>query len=345
MRCFFALSIEVKKGGLSEEDLRKNTPFKKGAEKINSNDDIYKKYFSEQARLYNGDVWANIIFKGDLDRINEETSKLALFVEKVEKERPNWLKLWNFKELENDEFSSLIEEVEDELKCLVENDLRVYLHKIALVTYFSKNGLGKICVDEIKDIVKNYITKYKDSNFWKTHLVSDSSYHNGTGYGYFNDQDQDFIFLKTLIISENEKSYNQEKQIAKEREAKKILDSIVTSIESDLDDVFTDLLLNVYEYSPILNKIDPKVFVDSLMDANNATIGKFNDVICERYSENHILNNQVKYSYLRDELDFWEGVRTELDHILSNKVGLKSHILELFLKYTVSKVIGLLSKK
>lgn len=344
VRCFFALSIEVKKGGLSEEDLRKNTPFKKGDEK-NSNDDIYTKYFSDQARLYNGDVWVKIIFKGDLDRINEETSKLALFVEKVEKERPNWLKLWDFSELEDDEFSSLIDEVEDELKCLVENDLRIYLHKIALVIYFSKNGLGKICVDEIKGIVGNYITKYKDSNFWKTHLVNGSSYHNGTGYEYLNEIDQDFISLKKLIIIENEKSYNQEKQIEKECEAKKILDSIVNGIESGIDDGFTNLLLNEYEYRPILNKIDPKVFVGSLIGANNATIKKFNNVICERYSENHIFNNQVKYLYLRDELDFWEGVRTELDHILPSKVGLKSHILELFLKYKVSKVIGLLSEK
>lgn len=344
VKCFFALSIEVKKGSLSEEDLRKNTPFRKNPEEISSNNDIYTKYFSNQARLYNGDVWANILFQGNLDGVNEETSKLALFVEKIKKEKPNWLKLWSFKDLENAEFSNLIDEVEDELKRIIENDLRIYLHKIALVTYFSKNGLGKICINEINNIVQDYIIKYKSSDTWRTHLVSGSSYHNGTGYGYFNDQDQDFISFKNLIINANEQSYNEEQQIEKEREAKRIVDSIVTSIESDLDDSFTNLLLNVYEYRPILNKIDPKAFVDALITANNATIGKINNVICERYSENHYLNNQVKYSYLREELDFWEGVSTELYKALSNKNGLKTHVLELFLKHTVSKTIDLLSK-
>lgn len=343
VRCFFALSIEVKEGSLSEEELRKNVPFRKNSEK--TNDDIYTKYFSEQARLYDGDIWSNIMFKGNLDGINEETSKLALFVEKVEKEIPSWVKLWNFKELEDEEFSSLMEEVESELKCLTENVLSIYLHKIALVVYFSKNGLSKICIDEIKDIVQQYIAKHRNSVFWKTHLVSTNSFSNGTGYGYFNEQDSDFISLKNLIVRENENSYNEEIQKVKVREAENIVDSIVSSMKSDFDDGFTDMLLNVYEFKPILNKIDPKVFVCALIDANNATIGKINDVICQRYAENHSLNGQVKYSYLRDEYDFWKGVSAELGTILESKNRLKDHILDLFLKFTVSKTIRLLSEK
>lgn len=344
VRCFFALSIEVKKGSLSKEELRRNVPFRTSSEK-QTNDDIYTKYFSGYARLYDGGIWANIMFKGDLDGINEETSKLALFVEKTEKEIPGWVKLWNFKELEDEEFSNIMEEVESELECLTENILSIYLHKIALVVYFSKNGLSKICIDEINDIVQKYIAKYRNSIFWKTHLVSTNSFSNGTGYGYFNEQDPDFISLKTLIVRENENSYNEEKQKAKVREAKNIVDSIVSNIKSDFDDGFTDMLLNVYEYKPILNKIDPKFFVGALIDANNVTIGKINDVICQRYAENHTFNGQVKYTYLLDEYDFWKGVSTELDTSLKSKNGLKDHILDLFLKFTVSKTIRLLSEK
>ncbi|WP_196356294.1 hypothetical protein, partial [Vibrio harveyi] len=343
VRCFFALNIEIKKGSLSEEDLRKNVPFIKSPKK--TNDDIYTKYFSGQPRLYDGRIWAKIMFKGDLDGINEETSKLALFVEKVEKEIPSWVKLWNFKELEDQEFSNLMEEIESELKCLTENVLSIYLHKIAIVVYFSKNGLSRISIDELKDIVHQYIEKYRNSVFWKKHLVSTNSLSNGTGYGYFNEQDSDFISLKTLIVSENKNSYNEEKQKAKAREAKNIVDSIVSSIKSDFDDGFSDMLLNVYEYKPILNKIDPKVFVCALKNANNSTIRKINDVICQRYAENHTLNGQVKYSYLRDEYDFWKGVSVELGTILKSKNGLKDHILDLFLNYTVSNTIRLLSEK
>lgn len=344
VRCFFALSIEVKKGSLSEEELIKNVPFRKSSEEI-TNNDIYTKYFSEQARLYDGSIWASIIFKGDLNGINEQTSNLALFVEKVEKDIPSWVKLWNFRELEDEEFSNIMEEIESEIRCLTENVLNIYLHKIALVVYFSKNGLSKICIDEINNIVHKYIEKYRNSAFWKTHLVSGNSFSNGTGYGYFNEQDPDFISLKTLIVRDNEKYYNEEKQKEKALEAKSIVDSIVSSIKSDFDDGFTYLLLNVYKFKPILNKIDPKVFVSALMDANNATLGKINDVVCQRYAENHTLDGQVKYSYLRAEHDFWKGVGTELDKNLKGKNGLKEHILDLFLKYTVSKTIRLLSEK
>ncbi|WP_318480335.1 P-loop NTPase fold protein [Photobacterium leiognathi] len=341
VRCFFALSIEIKKGSLSEEELRKNIPFRKSTDIKKSSDDIYAKYFNDQAHVYDGDIWANILFKGDLDKINEETSKLALFVEKTEVEKPDWVKLWNFRELEDDEFSSLLERVEGELKSLTEDDLRIYLHKVALVIYFSKNNLSNISIDEVKEIVRKYIDKYQHSHFWKTKLVTGNSFSNGTGYGYFNDQDQDFLDLKSLIIGENERSFNEE--ILKKKEAE--FAEIVTSIKLEQVDRFTDLLLHVYEYKPILHNIEPGLFVDALIQAKNATIVKVNDVICERYSENHYLNNQVKYSYLTEELEFWNGVRGELCQTLSSKAGLKIHLLELFLKYTVSKTINLLSSK
>jgi hypothetical protein len=339
VRCFFALSVEVKKGSLSEEDLRKNMPFRQSSSSEKSSDDIYTKYFSGQARLYNGDIWANILFKGDLDKINEETSKLALFVEETEKERPDWVKLWNFRELDDAEFSSLIKRVENDLKNLTENDLRIYLHKIALTIYFSKNSLSKISVDEIKEIVKSYIEKYQCSILWKTTLVDRSSFHNGTGYEYFNKQDQDFINLKSLIISENEKSYNEGKKREKEDKASEIL----TSIESGLDESLAKILLDVYEYEPILNNIEPRLFVDALIKTSNATISKVNNVILDRYSENHYLNNNVKYFYLKDELEFWNGVNSELKKSLLSTGGLKKHVLELFQKYIVLRIITLLS--
>lgn len=341
VRCFFALSIEIKKGRLSEEELRKNIPFRKSTDIEKSSDDIYAKYFNDQACVYDGDVWANILFKGDLDKINEETSKLALFVEKTEVEEPDWVKLRNFRELEDNEFSSLLERVEGGLKSLTEDDLRIYLNKVALVIYFSKNNLGNISIDEVKEIVRKYIDKYKDSQLWITKAVAGDSFTNGAGYGYFNDQDQDFLDLRSLIISENKRSINEENLKKKEAE----FAEIVASVKSDRDDRFRYLLLHVYEYEPILHNIEPGLFVDALIKAKNVTISKVNEVIFERYSECHYLGDQVKYSYLTEELEFWNGVRGELCRTLSSKAGLKMHILELFLKNTVSRIIDLLSSK
>ena len=339
VRCFFALSVEIKKGSLSEEDLCNNAPFKQKSDDKTSSNDIYVKYFNNQARLYNGDVWARMLFKGELDRINDETSKLALFVKVTNIEKPDWVKLWNFRELENNEFLIMIERLECEMTGLIEEDLRVYLHKIALLIYFSKNSLASICIDDIKELVKNYIEKYRQSSSWKSNLVSGNSFHNATGYGYFNDHDQDFSELRTLIVNENEKTYNEELQ--KKIEGKG--DEIIESIKSGLDENFMGLLLNTYEFEPILHKVEPKTFVDALIQSKNSTISKVNEVILERYSENHYLNNRKKYLYLLSELGFWKGVSIELNNTQLSQDRLKSHILNLFLNYTVLDTIKLLS--
>ncbi len=339
MRCFFALSVEVKKGSLAEEELRQNAPFKQKTDDKNRSNDIYVKYFNNQGRLYNGDVWARILFKGDLDKINEETSKLALFVKTKNIEKPDWVKLWNFRELENNEFLGLIQKLECEIRSAVEDDLRVYIHKIDLLVYFSKNGLIDICIDDIKTIVRNYIEKYRQSSSWRSNLVSGSSFHNGTGYGYLNDQDQDFSELRALIVNENEKSYNEELQRKIEGEGNEIIESI----KSGLDEKFIDLLLNTYEFEPILHKVEPKTFVDALIQSNNATIWKVSEVIRERYSENHYLNNIKKYMYLQGELGFWKGVTTELNNVQLSQDRLKSYILNIFLNCTALETIKLLS--
>ncbi|MDR9766650.1 P-loop NTPase fold protein [Shewanella baltica] len=347
VRCFFALNIEVKKGSLSEEDLRKNKPFMNGYEE-NINNYIYKNYFSEQARLYDGDTWANIIFKGYLNGINEETSKLALFIEKKqgeEEEKPAWLKLWDYKQLEEDEFLILINQVESELESLSEHNLRIYLHKIALVTYFGKLGLGGFSVNKIMNIVKSYICKYKNSEHWRDELVSGSIYSNSTGYLYCDGQDKDFSIFLDMIVSENKNSYIQGELIRKECEAKKIVDSILNSMDSNLDNDFRNLLLNVYQQRSILNLVEPKIFVNSLTKANNKIISKIECVVNDRYSENYSINNMPRYYFLKDELDFWKGVDAELHQVMPDITGLKKHLLNLFLERSVLKIIDVLSFK
>lgn len=339
VRCFFALSIEIKKGSLSEIDLRKDMPFMKGAVENKTINDIYKKYFVDQSHLYDGDTWADILFKGDISNINEETSKLALFAENTEQDRPNWVKLWNFRELEDGEFSNLIKTLETELNDLTENDLRIYFHKLALIIYFSKNGLSKISISDIENIVGRYTKKYESSIHWKTVLVKSDSFHDGTGYGYICEQDQDFNNLKSLILSKKEQVFNEEKQ--KEKIAE--LNQFVENIKSGSRENIINFLLSTYQFQPILHKVETKTFVDALMLANNSTIGILSQVIHERYSTNDFFNGREKYLYLKEELSFWINVKEYLNHSLSDKSGLKAHILNSFLNYTVSKTIERLS--
>lgn len=340
VRCFFALSIEVKKGSLSEKELRLNSPFTRISDDDKSKKDIYNKYFSEHTHLYSGDVWASILFKGDLCKINEETSQLIFFVEKSAKEIPDWVKLWNFRELEDEEFSVLVGKLEDELKNLNENELRVYIHKVSLIVYFSKNKLCRSSVDDIFSFVRKYICKYKDSESWKSTNLSNGGFFDRLGYAYMGEDDKCFIKLKSLVIDANRKTFEQEEIKREKDKAYSILNFIKTS---NLDGI-VEVLLDEYRIKPILNDIDPCVFVDSLLDADNKTVEKFRTVILHRYDENTTLDGRPIYFYMKSEIDFWIGVQSEGEKNLVKAQGLHRHLLDLFLNNAVPMVISLLSK-
>jgi hypothetical protein len=339
VRTFFALSIEIKKGVLDEQSLRKNTPLRRMIEPSNEIEKIFEKYALNESYLYSGDLWAEILFKGNLESVNEVTSKLAFFINKQEVVPPTWVKLWNFKELEQEEFSSLVKEIEDDIKNLKEDSLPIYLHKLALMLYFYKNKLITIDLPIFKKSVEKYICKYESSEHWKNKVLGDNSYFNGTGYTYYNEQDEDFIELSNLIRSKNKIAYEKE-QKQKEVTTSEIL---VSSIELGSLESLIEILLKNYESKPIFHNISPDLFVDNLFNSKNSAINKFNQVIDERFSDNKTLNNEPYYFYLRDESDFWSAIEKIIEIKLKQNQGLKKHILEQFSKHTVSKINRLLS--
>lgn len=335
VRCFFALSIEVKKGDLPEDDLRNNLPFRKGAD----DNEIYMKYFSEQSRLYSGEIWAKILFKGDLDNINQETAKLALFTDS-KKETPDWVKLWNFRELDNIEFSSLVSSLEVELNSLVENDLRIYLHKVALIIYFSKSNFTELTISQVKILVSKYISKYEDSESWRSINLLNSRRYDGTGYGYICEDDEDFIELRKLIVNSNSKAF----ELGESKRKKEEVESILSSLTSSDFELFAKIIIGKYRFQPIFNRVDPESFVDSLLNAHNSSIAKVTEVLLSRYDENSSYDGVPVCDYLKIEHDYWVTVEEVITAKLPDIKGLQAHLMELFSKYTIKNIISLLSK-
>lgn len=335
VRCFFALSIEVKKGGLPEDDLRKNLPFIKGAD----GNEIYMKYFSEQSRLYSGEIWAKILFKGDLDNINQETAKLALFTNS-KKETPDWIKLWNFRELDNLEFSRHISSLEDELNSLDENDLRIYLHKVALIIYFSKSNFTELTISQVKGLVSKYISKFEDTESWRSvNLLSNRRY-DGTGYGYICEDDEDFIELKKLIVNSNAKAF----ELGENKRKKEEVESILSSLTSSDFELFAKIIIEKYRFQPIFHRVDPESFVNSLLNAHNSSIAKVTEVLLSRYDENSSFNGMPVCDCLKIEHDYWVAVEEVITAKLLDIKGLQAHLMGLFSKYTIRNIISLLSK-
>lgn len=337
LKIYLALSLEIKRGSLDKEGLSKNSPFKSDQESKDYS--IYKKYFINSTSLFHGKIWCEILFSSDFSKLNDEISKLAYFIEKQNTEKPDWVKLWHFRELEDDEFFELISNLENELNSLEESNLRVYLHKIALITYFSKNNLTNISFEEIQDTVIQYIEKHRGSSQWRSELAPIESDFNGTGYGYYNSGDSDFINLKKLILDANKFSYEQNKVEKKKND----LEILIECIKRGENDHVADTLLKKYEFTSIFHEVDPSVFVNALVNAENKDLNYFSRVLNERYSRNHYLNNRVKYSFFTHELNFWKESKNKIEVQANSTSRLKKHILSNISEYTISEIISLLA--
>jgi len=335
IKIFFALNMEVKGGTLNESDLRNNTPFKYIPKPVTSAQMVFTKYSFSKDYLYSGNIWADMIFKGNIENIDKLTSKLAFFITKEDKKQPAWVRLWNFRELEHVDFKVLIEEIKNDILSLKEELLPIYFHKLALIIYFHKNKLIDIELPIINQAVDGYIGKYESSDHWKTQSFSGSSFANGTGYTYMNYEDEDFIKLNTLISNRSKKVYAEQKIKTEINDSLLLISNIETG---DLEAII-NMLLHDYQYHPIFHNISPDTFVEKLLVSKNKTLSKFNDVIFERFSDNHTYNNMTPSFYLSKELEFWRSLSLSLKIKLVGERDIKIHNLELFLEHTVSIVI------
>lgn len=332
---FLSLSLEIKQGNLDENDLISNAPFKGKSEK----NCIYEKYFSTRTSVFDGQLWSDVLLRGDFSEVNGSVSKLAYFLEEKNHEVPFWLKLWNFTTLDEEDFQVSLKKLEDDLVSLTENETVIYLHKLALIIYFSKNNLASLGIEEIKSLVNLYVDRYKSSEKFNNKITSDESQFNGTGYSYLNFEDKDFIALKSVIINQNKLAHDCE--LSKQRQA--ALDELVESIKQKRTDYYNEFFLQKYQYTPILQEIDSSKIAEALMSGNSA-LSDFNSMASRRYSKNHYLNDLPIYKHLRRELKFWQELNVILCEKLVTKSGIEAHVLDVFIKSTVKEVISLLSE-
>ncbi len=333
VRVFFSLSFEIGNGKLPKDKFIDSYLVNKDfVEQIN-------KYEIKDMLLYKFSIWKEVLFDSNCKRLNHETQQLVYFIEPTEKRTPNWVKLWNFRELENEQFKDLMTEIEGELQELVEQDVRIFLHKIAIVLFFSKRGLSRLSLEEINEIVDYYVEKYKESEHWELKELSFNSFSNGTGYGYLGSEDNEFIKIKNRVEREKEKSYNVG--------CGKIIDNHIDVVLLELKDNslnrLTDLLVGEYNHAPFLNKFDSIRFFELLCSSDNKLIVDFNDLIYKRYEDNYYVNGRPVFELLVDELDFLNYMNQEIMKIDNDEPTLKRFILKNLSEFTINPAIERLS--
>lgn len=333
VKSFFSLSFEVKKGVLKEVQLLSNSIFKR-------DDLIYKKYFSYYTCLYNGELWSDILFKGNLTLLNDNTSKLTMFYtpQDTPQDKPTWLKLLNYRDLENKEFNSLIETLNNEVKCSYECKPREFLHKISMLIYFNKLNLIRIDLKNVKSWVKDYICKYRKKDLWDDGEIDLSSPHSGTGYSYLSFDNKDFIRIGRAIEKVNNNIYLCSENSKKDKAKKKLLKELLSV---DIG-IIKNILYVTYRSTPIFHELSAAEFVNNLKLMKNAYINNLGSILRYRYLTHDSLNGVEYGDYLKSEICFWKNTKSILDENPSD--GLKSLVISEFSETIISSVISRLSK-
>lgn len=339
IRVFFALSLEMKSGELSEEKLRNNEPFQSEKDNSDGSNNAFYKYDISYRNLYVGDLWADILFKGDASNLKSATDELVYFKQQKNNEHPLWFKLWNFSTLNEEQFISLTNQLVLEFDSLQKEEHQVYLHKLALIIYFSKNSLISKEIDEINNTVYEYIKTYKDG--WailNNRSFEDIVFGNNTGYSYYNDSDEDFRKLFNLLRSECKSISDELKHQAEIIRANEIF----TYLAQGNKDELINILYTENQFKPFFNKLNAEDLVKVLLHSSNYITSYFNHIIKERYTSRDTLNGLRAYKYLKIEEEFWIELQNKISKEIPPMPPLKKHFMEQ-LDTTIKEIITILS--
>ena len=341
---FFALSIEIKSGCLSEEELKSynhlSSLINKDKEKSNV-EKIYEKYNIKDTELFSGKDWVMVLFKSSISKkiINELFSKLSFFIKDKKKERPSWVRLWYYRELEDDEFEIVKNDVLEKFNNFKYETPQHFLHVIALLLFFRKKGLCKLSLEDIEKQVNQSIEKYKKTSTWKEKLFKSGLRFNDTGLGYMDDDSEEFRKFYKLVMDVNKQVYfENQKWIEKNTQ-----DKLLYAIKNNNQEIIENILLDEYKGKPIFKDLPPSDFLNLLTNISNKNLTKFNHVMSSRYPDYHFVNNQpYNCYYFKEELQFWKNIDNDLTIYLDNNDSSKTlSIVRLkeFHEYTIKKLV------
>jgi hypothetical protein len=334
IRSYFALSLEQLSGNLKEEQLRSETLYSKGKESW-----LEKKYFVKHSLIFDGALWADILFRNITANLNERTLELNYFRDSSDDTPDYWETLSDFKRLEYTQLNAELPKLIDDITNHHEKRLPVYLDKLLLLCFLAEKNIISMRNSQITNFAKEYTETQKNSEYWKTHLTSDSSY-----YGSRLDlKSEMFNKIKSQLIQANQIVYERAQQ---DRAAELIQtrerDFYNALIEGDIPYVRHELHKQ-HAHKHFFTTFNPEDLANALLSSKNATLQDVSTILFERYALNHFIDRQSYAENLIGELPLWIDVRVAFEaHLESIDCRFQKYIRHEFSRQTLSRLINLL---
>lgn len=274
------------------------------------------------------EIWKDILIENkiEINIIIEKFENLVIF--QPLKEQASWVKLWHHWQLKPSDFYSIVDDVKLKFKKLEYNIVDVLEHVYSLLILFIKNDvIQDLTVQEVLDIVDEYLSKNLTNQNWLNHKFGDNWY-NGTGLGLQNQEDEDVTNLRIKLS----KKIEEQKQYIEEKSFKDYLEEILLSIqEENLENLHNLLMKN--EYNPVIHQIDDERIFGILKD-NPQSIYILYRALNWRYATNYTMNGITRTKHLIAEKPFIEQLIAFLQDLEKDKQ------IDKFYIFRIRKVLG-----
>lgn len=321
---FLSISLELRNNGFDGKVLK----FRVGNEKSNTQyhemrDKFKIKYNLREfgSFLLRDDTWNNILSKNIINDevINDELENNYF---KYLREQPEWLKLWNYFDLNNEDFNIVLDEAISKINKLQWSEFGEVFHVVAASMYFHKNNVKELDIETLKkkaftNIEKIY--KNKDRSYVEKFRLDQISPSWG-GYSYLGRDDFEF---KKFIESFNSQIESLEQNLAKSEAM-----GLLSLINNDPNLFYNRICVtgkkdNYYIKIPILKEIPPQDFARIYCDLNLASFKIVYSALSNRYRNSSI-------DLLQPEKDWLASVIQSVKAICASKTGVEKLKLEVY---------------
>jgi len=259
----------------------------------------YKMIYSSQPLPFstafpNLSVWGLFFDKGIIDKEALEKSTSQYFKDETS---PYWIKLWQYRQLSDDDFEKLIELVNLEYQKRDYDDINIIKHITGLFLNFSEVGLYPKTKEDILDDAKLYIDYLRKNNKLNFHFPEDLS--QAYGFAFQSKESLEFkAFCEYIKQSKKEAKIKNAPDAAREllRIMQTDTDKFCSMIGDKLNYIKNMLFNENYFDFPIFHYMSPNEFVETILKLENTDRNHVFYSLKQRYAiPNNELNQEISF--------------------------------------------------
>ncbi|WP_321791828.1 P-loop NTPase fold protein [Burkholderia pyrrocinia] len=296
---FLVYSFEMKSGNLSEDDLRtmgkmafRNLLRSRSEAEENAARRVEAKYakFVPRETLLPDSMWASLMSTGlvDQNELREAVRNSGYFP----KEESEWVRLWNFTSLEDEQAEGLIAKVSDDFNKNAFREAGVLLHVTGALLMMASLGVYRVARQGIlRQAIANVDALRQSGDLREsTFNFSSGSTEGFAGLGFQSNDSPELLQLKTYLRDQIRKAQED----AYPGEAARLLELVADDPEKFVRSVTQCNHADSQFYSvPILMHADPQAFVAKLVDSTASAQWLMRSAFRERYQHDFYLGSLV----------------------------------------------------